>query len=460
MFKKLFTKKKEDTKKESKREVIRLSSNQKDILKSLFELPIQSTWLSDIEIDKIDRDSTVTAAKGSRKAHILKKEILVTCKDETIKKNLEESFDYDTLDAILDIPYQGIGVFELNWEAKDWVYYPNLVERDYKSFELDSGVLKFSESGFAKEIPAHKSVYAVYKAKPKKPYGQPLYNPLFWLVQFKNASMEFWIELLERFGTPWVIAKTEDEKDILADEIYNMLGGDGAVLGKEDSLDIVTVKDKANFKEIIEYIDNQIREIILGGNLTSQVTGGSHAAATVHNDIRMDLAQADANILNKILRSVINSFKELNSINEDITAVLKDKDGINTELATRDKTISEMGYRPKKEYIEKTYNIEVEDYEQNSNSQAFKNKFFTFSKDIPHDELEYQVGKADTTSLTFQQQILKTIEDSNSFEEVQEKLLEAYPDVDTKDLEKLLYKNIANAQILAYAQIEEENPNG
>jgi len=458
MFKKLFAKKKEK-KQETKREVLRLKSNQKDILKSLFELPVSSAWLTNDEIDKIERDSTVTAAKGSRKAHILKKEILITAKDEVIKQNLEDVFDYDTLDSILDIPYQGIGVFELNWDEKDWIYYPKLIERPYKEFELHNGVLKYSPSGIAEDIPEHKAIHAVYKSKPLKPYGQPLYNPLFWLVEFKNASLEFWVELLERFGTPWVIAKTEGEKDVLADEIYNMLGGDGAVLDVEDSLDIVTVKDKANFKEIIEYIDNQIREIILGGNLTGQVNSGSLAAATVHNDIRMDLAQADANILNKILRSVIKSFKELNSIDDDITAVLKDKDNLNIELASRDKVISEMGYTPKKEYIEKTYSIQVEDKKESS---VIPNNRFHLAKDTMHqDELDVQSAAIDTKKeLTFQKQIIKIVENSSSYEEVYESLLEIYPDMNTKDLEDMLFKNLANSAILAQAEIEEENPDG
>lgn len=458
MFKKLFTKKKE-----TKREVLRLKSNQKDILKSLFELPVSSSWLNNDEIDKIERDSTVTAAKGSRKAHILKKEISIVAKDETIKNRLEEAFDYDTLDAILDIPYQGIGVFEINWLEDGLYFYPKLVERSYKEFTLEHGVLKYSANGIAEDIPQYKAIHGVYKAKPLKPYGQPLYNPLFWLVEFKNASLEFWVDLLERFGTPWIIAKTEGEKNDLADEIYNMLGGDGAVLDTEDSLDIVTIKDNANFKDIVEYLDNQIREIILGGNLTSQVTGGSHAAAIVHNDIRMDLAGADANILNKMLRSVVRSFKELNSIDDDIIAILKDKDEINKDLAARDKLIAEMGYAPKKEYIEKTYNIQVEDRQEpfmfaNSRSHL---SLLPLKKQLHEDELDYQASKIDTQkSLTFQEQIIKIIEDSNSFKEARETLLERFPDLDTSEIEDTLFKNIANASILGACEIEEENPNG
>ncbi len=71
-----------------------------------------------------------------------------------------------------------------------------------------------------------------------------------------------------------------------------------------------------------------------------------------------------------------------------------------------------------------------------------------------------ELNKIDLQSLTFQEQIMNIVSQSDSYAELQEKLLEIYPDVDTRDLEALLYKNIANAEILAKAEIEEENPNG
>ncbi|MFA6684099.1 MAG: DUF935 family protein, partial [Arcobacteraceae bacterium] len=296
--------------------------------------------------------------------------------------------------------------------------------------------------------------------KYNKPYGQPIYIPLFWLIEFKNASLQFWIELLERFGTPWVIAKTEGNKDDLADEIYNMLGGDGAVLDTDDTLEIKTIQDKANFKEIIEYIDDQIRQVILGGNLTSNVKGGSQAAATVHNDIREDLAGADENIVNKIIREIIHMFKELNNIDIDIKGRLKDIDDPNKELADRDKVIYDMGFDIDEEYIQTTYNIKVK--KRDIQSQALiPNSKLAFSKSMPQDELEIKTNSIDTINpLTFQKQILKLVENSTSYEELQEKLLDIYPNINTKDLEDLLFKNIANSDILGRAEIEDENPNG
>jgi phage gp29-like protein len=118
-----------------------------------------------------------------------------------------------------------------------------------------------------------------------------------------------------------------------------------------------------------------------------------------------------------------------------------------------------MGYTPKKEYIEKTYSIQVEDKKENS---IIPNSKFYLAKDTLHqDELDVQSTAIDTKKeLTFQKQILKIVENSSSYEEIYENLLEIYPDMNTKDLEDMLFKNLANSAILAQAEIEEENPDG
>ena len=463
-----FKNSKNETKTTTKRETIRITTAQKDILKSLFELPVQNSWLSEDEIDKILRDSTVTAAMGSRKASTLKKEILISCENKDIKEELEKVFSFDIIDSMLDIPYYGFGVFELNWYANKSFLFPKIEERFYKNFIIDNKVLKFNSLGMPEDIPLYKAVHATYKAKPNKPYGQPLFQTLFWLIEFKNASLQFWVELLERFGTPWVIAKTEGDKNALAEEIYNMLGGDGAVIDSEDELDIKTASDKGNFKELIEYIDDQIREVILGGNLTSNVKTGSMAAANVHNNVREDLAQADENIVNKLIKEVIKNFKELNSLTTEISGKLKDKDDPNKELANRDKLIYDMGFQPTKEYIEETYSIKVTQIQKDttkpiSNNTDISNaNLITLNNNIAVDELDKNINNLDLKdiSLTFQKQILEIINTSDSFEEMIDKLLKAYPNFDTKTLETSLYKNLTLSQLLAAAQIEDENPNG
>jgi phage gp29-like protein len=466
MFKKLFSKNTKEEKTQSKREKVKLTSEHKDILKAIFDLPVQDNWLDDETIEKILRDATVESSIGSRKAATLKKEIIITCKDDDMRISLENVFNYDTLDCILDTPYYGFNTFEINWENKNNILYPTLEDRDYKDFILDGKELKFYANGVLQDIPQHKAIYVTYRAKAKRPYGKPILNTLFWLIEFKNASLEFWVELLEKFGTPWVIGKTEGNKDDFADEIYNMLGGDGAVLDSEDSIEVITAKDKGNYKELIEYIDDQIRQLILGGNLTSNVKGGSQAAATVHNEIREDLAKADENIVNKVIKQILRSFKELNNINEEITGLLKDKDEPNKEMADRDKVIFDMGYKPTKEYIENTYNIKVDEIKKDENLIANNtniskaNNLYSMAK-LPQDELDYQGNMIDLSKPhTFQEQILKIIASANSYEEAFDNLALAYPNIDMDDMQKVLENNIINSQILGMAEIEEENPNG
>lgn len=450
---------KQEKKTQAKREKVKLTSEHRNILKSIFELPVQASWLDDDTIEKILRDGTVESSIGSRKAATLKKEIIITCKDEDMRKELENVFNYDVLDCILDTPYYGFNTFEINWEIKNNTLYPALEDRNYKEFILDGKELKFYANGSQQDIPPYKALYSTYRAKSTKPYGRPILNTLFWLIEFKNASLEFWIELLEKFGTPWVIGKTEGNKDDFADEIFNMLGGDGAVIDVDDELNIITAKDKGNYKELIEYIDDQIRQLILGGNLTSNVKGGSQAAATVHNEIREDLAKADENILNKVIKEVLQYFKEINYINDDITGKLKDKDEPNKVLADRDKIIHDMGYQPTQEYIESTYNIKVTPVQEEK--QVIANSKFAFSKELPQDQLEAESLKIDVINpLTFQEQIINILESVDSFEEAFEKLIEAYPDINTSDLEKNLNKYLSNAAIQGAAEIEEENPNG
>ena len=445
---------------------IRNLSRYKDTLKPLFELPVHNSWLDDETIDKIMRDGTVIAAIGNRKASTLKKEILIECENSSYKEALEDAFSFNVIDSILDIPYYGFGVYEINWSVNNGIIIPTLHERNYKNFILDNGKLKFNGLGYAEDIPFDKAIAATYKAKPNKPYGQPLIQTLFWLVEFKNASLQFWVELLERFGTPWVIGKTEGDKNALADEIYNMLGGDGAVLDTEDDIKIETVKDGGNFKELVEYIDNQIREVILGGNLTANVQGGSLAAANVHNAVREDLAQADENIVNQIIRELIWTFQKVNNTQHQIKGKLKDKDDPNKELADRDKVIHDMGFKPTKEYIEATYNIKVIEIEQKNNSLIANSNISQANpiilNKLPQDELDRNINNIDFSNLalTFHKQILEILNKSESYEEMLDNLFKAYPTFDTKELEDSLNQYLANASLLGVATIEDENPNG
>lgn len=433
-----------------------------DILRSIMDnLPVYQRWLDQDELDRIANDATVISSIGSRKAATLKKELIITCKDETIPQALITCFDHTTIRKILDAPFQGASVFEINWESSSFLYTPKLVERSYRDFTVKNGVLYYSPSGALQDIPEHKAVIALYEDKYHKPMGRPLAESLFWYVKFKNASLEFWVKFLEKYGVPWAIGKTDGDKNEMAEELYAMLSGDAAVIDKDDEIKIETVSKTGDFDKIVSYLDDQIREAILGGNLTGNVKGGSLAAAETHNEIREDIAMSDEHTTLQLMRKVIESFRALNNIKEPIEVILKDKDDPNTALAERDERIYNMGYQPTQDYIEKTYNITVEKHGNTSATIANKHmqKLYAFSTSkmvTSSDDIAQNIDVT-TIALTFQKQIVDIIDKCGSFEEAIDALHRVYPEMDIEALQDVMDSALQSAHILGAAGIEYES---
>jgi len=433
-----------------------------DVLKSIMDsLPVHQEWLSDYEINKIMRDPKVISAMGSRKAATLKKELIIQTDKEEFAPMLASIFPYDTVRKVLDIPYHGVGVYELNWEYKDGYAIPRLIDRRYKEFLVFNQTLYFRPFGGLEPIPENKVVYATWEDDHSNPMGKPLVKTLFWYVKFKNSSLEFWVRFLEKYGSPWAVGKTDGDKDLMAQELYNMLAGDAAVVDLEDSVEIKTATQSGSFKEILEYIDDQINSCILGGNLTGSVRGGgSYAATNVHNNIREDIAMGDEKLLLHILNSTIEAFKRVNNLPTlSVSISLKDEDDPNLALAERDERITNMGYRPTQEYIQRTYNIQVNPIEDQKNVIPNSlQKIYALSATKPIKNLNDVNNAVDTNAiaLSFQTQILDIVDSATTFDEALDALYKAYPTLDTIALQDALDSAMQSSYILGTADVEFE----
>ncbi len=413
--------------------------------------------LSDADIDKILDDLTVSQADESRKSVTEKKEVIIVTENEKYKDIFKKAFTPELISQILDTYMYGFNTFEVNWTLTDGLYVPSLLQRDYRCFQYKDDELKFVLDGQLIDIQEYKIITATYRKRFNKPYGNGTISKLYFPVKLKNASLKFWVRFLEKYGSPWAVGKTDDDADGLAEEINAMLSGDTAVIDPEEEINLIHPSGtKGDFDKLIDYCDTQINRVILGGNLTGDVKSGSHAAASVHNDIREDLANTDKKTLEHVLNTAINYFKELNDIKDDLWVQIKDEDDPLIELSSRDKTIADMGYRPKKEYIESTYNIEVEEYQDNNqtpkevpNKHPLNGDYFAF-KELTLDEVE-KASEALSDDEKMQEHliddIVETIQSCKSYEEVQEKLLGAYKDIEYPKLQESLKKAIVNATL-------------
>lgn len=409
--------------------------------------------IGDDDMDMILADLTVTQCDVSRKSVTEKKEIQIVCDDEKIKDEFKKIFNPDVVSQILETYLYGLNVFEINYKEKEGLVYPRLVQRDFRQFKFnDAGEFTFNASGSERSIPPLKVIYALNRANFRKVYGDGLLKKLYFPVKMKNASLKFWFRFLEKFGSPWAIAKTSYEPDEMAAEVQAMLSGDSAVIDTDEEITLVQPTSNVDFTRLPAYLDNQISKAILGANLTSDVKEGSYAAAKTHNEIREDLAANDAKILIFVMNKAISFFKEINGYNGELYAKLFDEDAPNTERAARDKTLYDMGFAPTKKYITSTYNIEIDEnarvQEKNlkankANLAALKGSLKALDRfDKATDEMDIEDGEIEAA-------LNKLIASSETYEEAFDKLYELY-DLPFERLEPLMFKAVANAQMLGY----------
>lgn len=441
--------KKKDKEKKNKQTLLLKNTLIEQILS--LESPMQ---LSTKDITKITQDLVVSQCLLSRKAPVLKKKAIINAKEEKHKEILQKVFHDSILSQILDTHLYGLNPFEINWELENGIFIPKLINRDYRDFEYNAeGKLEFIGNGFKQEIPDKKLVYGIFNQSWRNLYGESSLKKLYFSIKIKNAGMEFWIRFLERFGDPWAIGKTDDDPQSLAYELYNMLNGSSAVISKDEEISLVQPSSNVSFKEIVEFCDSQIRSFLLGANLSGYVSGGSYAATNTHNAIREEIALSDERILLYLCNKTIAYFCELNGITDAISLSLFDEGNPKNDLSLRDKTIFEMGYQPTKEYIEKTYNIEVEEKESvhfanstlNPYLIPFKKPLKEGIKDNPafKDNIEQFIE-----GLEFQDfDILKIIKGAKNFEEAMEKIQNAANGEQLEFLEEQFARAIANAKI-------------
>lgn len=135
-----------------------------------------------------------------------------------------------------------------------------------------------------------------------------------WLI--RTWGMRDWARHSEALGTPVRRAKvpatasTEDKEAFLAD--VAALAQESTILLEQDTVEGGVVYDLdlleagsahgANFDALVSKADANIAIAVLGQNLTTEVKGGSYAAAAVHENVRGDVLAYDERMLSACIR--------------------------------------------------------------------------------------------------------------------------------------------------------------
>jgi phage gp29-like protein len=217
-------------------------------------------------------------------------------------------------------------------------------------------------------LPERKFIVHSVGGKDGSPFGQGVGSRLFWPVFFKRKGIGFWLIFADKFGSPTSVGKypagasLADQQKLL-DALDAIAQDAGVIVPEGMRIELLEAKRSGSidtYEKLARYMDEQITLAVLGETMTTiaQAAGLGSGLADVHNDVRKELAQADADLLSDTLNATlvkwIVDYNVPGAAYPKVWRSFKETIDLNAR-ADRDTKIKGLGFEPDQNYITETY---------------------------------------------------------------------------------------------------------
>ena len=303
------------------------------------------------------------------------------------RKMCVEDLSRDELTSnLLDAIYYGYQPAELTWDYLYGLWLPVQITPkppEWFSWFIDEDgapELRFISrtSPIDGEPPPDPWTLICPRIKPSydNPYGRGVASRCFWPIVFKRAGMEFWLNFMERFGTPWVKGKIDgsaSDTDLASfvDDLKVLV--QDAVIAISGNRDVEILESKSQrgnndgFKILCDFMDSQMSKTILGHTLSTDSSDkASYAATKGALTVRDDIQKRDITMVRSIWSDIINLIMMRNGYIETPRplAVPYHAAAVEVERATRDEALTRAGVVFNKSYFTRTYHLEEDDIDK------------------------------------------------------------------------------------------------
>ncbi len=312
-------------------------------------------------------------------------------------------------------------------------------------------------------LPDRKFIVHRFNPEDDNPYGTGLGLQLYWPVFFKRKGILSWNKLNDRFGSPTPWGKYPNnagakEKGTLFDALKAM-SNDG-VLMTPDGMSIELLESKltgsiSTQKDLCAYMDNWISEVILSQEAT-QTTGATGAAANEREDVRLDLVQADSDLLSDTLNStLIQWICEYNGLTPCmVSRDIKKAEDLKAASDT-DVNVASLGFKPTLEYVRERYGDGWELAPAPLAAPVLPIATPTSFAEgnpakpaLPTDPILENINKAGDLVLSqWMQQISEMVSAAPSIEALRDQLVNAYGNLPSDKLQELMALAFAAAEL-------------
>jgi len=350
---------------------------------------------------------------------------------------------------------------------KNGIYAPQKVEFlsiDGWSVNKD-GVLEFAGTSKNKIKINDENRFVLIPAFRKRgaysPMGEGILNNLFWHTQYLEAGLEFWVEFAEKYGSPFLAAKTRPNADItelsLIDKMLSAIRKAGWMrIPQGTDLQFLEASGKGAsadvYKGLLSYIREDIALEVLGHTGAAISTAGKLGNENSAMSVREDMVDLDCSVIEAFFNELIDRIITLNfGKSAPVRFVFLPKEDFQKDLADRDKKVYEMGIDIAPEYFAQKYGIPLEflsqrqrpaDFTELSRSRA------NFAGDVLHHDAGGDFSRQGSDYFGFTslvEQVEEILSQSSSYEEAKEKIIDKFGNLDDTYLADVLQ----NAKIMS-----------
>lgn len=232
------------------------------------------------------------------------------------------------IEGCLDALGKGYSATEICWDKGKLPWKPARYEwRDPRFFQFDRETMRElrlkdeADSMNGIQLPAYKFIVHVPRLKCGIPLRGGLARLAAWSYIFKNFTVKDMVAFCEVFGMPLRLGKyrpgeTEDNIDILKAAVANLGSDAAAVIPDGMMIEFIEIAKSQGgellFISVANWFDKQLSKGILGQTMTAD-DGSSKSQAQVHDEVREDIRDADAEQLAETLeRDLVIPYIDLN----------------------------------------------------------------------------------------------------------------------------------------------------
>lgn len=343
------------------------------------------------EIDQLLCDGRVKAAMNNRRAGTLSLKWTIDQNEASpklmklVSKMFEQFPVYEILSEMVMACFYGYNVSEVVWEYSDkfssskLIIPTSLTGKSARWFVYDDKnqlrVKSKVQQVQGERLPPRKFIVTRYHPRYDDPYAgrEALFNACYWPVIFRKAIFQYAMQFLDKYGMPWIDVTLDGQlQEERLTEVVNMINQtyqDGILAHPESAkiqkMDMDDAKTIENYTGMLELLNREIDMAILGNNLTTEVKGGSYAAAQTLAGIRDDIVKEDVRMLEASMNQLIEWIAWYNFPPQSTLPKFRlyKSEPPTKDRAEIDVMLSKLGLKLNKAYFARTYGLNDDEFE-------------------------------------------------------------------------------------------------